>query len=104
MSVQNDANAHGLAAISGFLRAVRIPPRLAQNPMEPAGSGPTPSPLLAPERISNQPEHRRPQPNEECPALRIATFVLAYPLCTHPEDDAKPDASHGKRIEMLASQ
>lgn len=80
----------------------RIPPPLSQDPPEPAGS--IPSPLLAPERVSDQPEHGRPQSNEECPALRIAPFVLAYRLCAHPEDDAKPDAAHGKRIEMLASR
>jgi hypothetical protein len=98
---------HVVQPISGFglitrRSQVRVRPRLSQDPPEPAGS--SPSPLLAPERVSDQPEHGRPQSNEECPALSIAPFVLAYRLCAHPEDDAKPDAAHGKRIEVLASR
>jgi len=91
-----------LARLSEGGRERRCAPPLSQDPPEPAGS--SPSPLLAPERVSDQPEHGRPQSNEECPALRIAPFILAYRLCAHPEDDAKPDAAHGKRIEMVASR
>jgi hypothetical protein len=76
-------------------------PLSPQDPPNRAGS--SPPPLLASERVSDQPEHGRPQSNEECPALRIAPFVLTYRLCAHPEGDANPDAADGKRVEMLAS-
>jgi hypothetical protein len=58
-------------------------------PLTPAAS--TPSQFVSTQRFANQPEHWRPQADEQSSAFRVSPFVLADGLGTDPEDDAEQD-------------
>ena len=60
--------------------------------------------LASPERLSNQPEHGRPQADKESSSLCIAALVLIDCLSTDPEADAKADRSHRKALQVPLPQ
>src|SRR5215218_9416193 len=52
------------------------------------------------DRIADQPEHRRPEPDEERTALGIATLLLVHRLGADPERDAQPDRAERDDVEV----
>ncbi len=56
--------------------------------------------LAACERVPDQPEHRRPEADEERSPLRIAPLVLVDRLCTDPEADAEADRAERRGLEL----
>src|SRR5919202_1274888 len=60
--------------------------------------------LLALDRITDEPEHRRPQPDEQRPALRVAALVLIDGLGADPQADAQADRPEPDGVEVPAAQ
>src|SRR5215207_1321256 len=60
--------------------------------------------LAALDRVADEPEHRRPQPHEQGPALGVAALVLVDRLGTLPEGDAQLDAGERRRVQHPASE
>jgi hypothetical protein len=60
--------------------------------------------LRAPQAFADQPEHRRPETDEEGAPFGIRTFVLADRLGPDPEDDAAHDRSDRETEEVVASK
>jgi hypothetical protein len=52
--------------------------------------------------LADQPEHRRPEADEESSAFRVPPFVLADGLGANPEGDAKQDGADRERMEVMA--
>ena len=66
---------------------------------------PPPSSALAfaaAHRVSDQPEHRGPEADEEGSAFGVGAFVLADRLGSEPEGDAEEDRSEGEAVEVVA--
>src|SRR4051794_24932332 len=51
-----------------------------------------PAPVAALERVADQPEHRRPQADEQGAPLGVAALVLVDGLGADPQADAEGDA------------
>jgi hypothetical protein len=56
------------------------------------------------ERIPNEPQHRRPQPHEQRPALRVPALALIVCLRPDPEADAQTYRRDRKHMQMPTSQ
>jgi hypothetical protein len=56
------------------------------------------------QRIADQPEHRRPEADEEGSAFGVPPFVLADCLGANPEGDAKQDGADREHIEVMTSR
>jgi hypothetical protein len=99
-------------AFPSFLKSsCPMPPlRLAQPKAgHLARRSPTPaaSPLsqfLPTQRIADQPEHRRPEADEEGSAFGVSPFVLADGLGANPEGDAKQDGTDREHMEVMTSR
>jgi hypothetical protein len=59
---------------------------------------------LAVEAVTYEPEHRRPQADEQRAALGVATFVLSDRLRADPKHDAESNGPERARMEMLATE
>jgi hypothetical protein len=81
---------------------VIAPIALAQRSPTPAAFAT--SKFFPTQRLADQPEHRRPEANEEGSAFRVPPFVLADGLCANPEDDAKQDGPDREHIEVMTSR
>src|SRR5919206_484346 len=60
--------------------------------------------LVALERVADEPEHRRPQPDEQRPALGVPALLLVDGLRPDPERDAEAYARGGRRLQVPAAQ
>jgi hypothetical protein len=60
--------------------------------------------LNGPQRISDLPERRRPQPHEERAPLGVAAFILVDGLRADPEPDAKPHRAERECVQLRASE
>ena len=56
------------------------------------------------ERISHQPQQRRPEPHEQCAALRVAPLALIVCLCPDPQADAQEHRAHRGQMQVPAPQ
>src|SRR5690349_24724978 len=59
---------------------------------------------LARQRVADQPDHRRPEADEQCPALGVAALVLIDRLGADPEADAQADAGHRRDLHLPRAQ
>ena len=60
--------------------------------------------LVLGQRVADQPEHRRPLPDEQSAALRVAALILVYRLGPDPEDDAKSDRAERGNLHLPGAQ
>ena len=60
--------------------------------------------LVALDRVADEPEHRRPQPDEERAALGVAALVLVDGLGADPQPDAQARSSPARRVQVPAAQ
>jgi hypothetical protein len=56
------------------------------------------------EDVTDEPEHRRPQPDEEGAALSISSFVLIYGLRPDPQAYAQNDRAERGELHVPAAQ
>jgi hypothetical protein len=54
--------------------------------------------------VSDQPEHRRPQADEERAALGVPAFLLVNCLGANPEPDAEQDGAERAGVEVPPTQ
>src|SRR4051812_31452699 len=59
--------------------------------------------LAAAQGVAHQPEHRRPEADEERPPFGVAAFVLADRLRPDPEDHAEHDRAEREQVEVGAA-
>ena len=72
----------------------RSPVTASNHPSGPAvgGRAATPS-FFFREPVTEEPEHRGPEPDEKRSTLGVAALLLVNRLCANPQADAKPDSS-----------
>src|SRR3954471_12690841 len=72
----------------------------------PAGASPAAAvvALGAAQRIADEPERRRPQPDEQGAALGVAALVLVDGLRADPQRDAQSDGAHRDELQVVAAQ
>ena len=81
-------------------RAHRAPP-----PRPPVGPGPPPRLVLQLlEGVADQPEHRRPETDEQRPALGVVAVVLVDRLGPGPEAETEGDRPERRRLQVRAPQ
>jgi hypothetical protein len=56
------------------------------------------------ERIPDEPQHRRPKPHEQHPALRVPALALIVRLGPDPEADAQKYGRHRNHMKVPTSQ
>src|SRR3954470_18822096 len=54
-------------------------------------------------RVAHEPEHRWPEPDEQCAPLRVAALVLVDGLGANPQGDAEPDARKRRGLQVPAA-
>jgi hypothetical protein len=60
--------------------------------------------IAALERVAHQPEHGRPEADEERAALGVSALALIVGLRAYPEADAEADRGHRGQMEVPAAQ
>jgi hypothetical protein len=60
--------------------------------------------LVLPYGASDQPEHGRPQTDEERAALRVPAFVLVNRSGTNPQADAQEDGQQADQLQVILPQ
>ena len=97
-STERPASASRIAAASPFGPL----PTTTASLMTGAAHGDAPAVAL--ERVTDEPEHRRPEPHEQRPPLGVAARVLIDRLGPDPEIDAEPDRPEAGDVEMPAGE
>src|SRR6185437_2110426 len=59
--------------------------------------------LGVPQRVADEPEHRRPEADEQGPALSVATLVLVDGLGPDPQPDAQAYRPERRRVQVRAA-